>query len=234
MMGCTAVWTAVHYRIPLLVRGGQQSLVLQRRGPPGAGGRRAQPPGREQVDRPAHQRSGHRHGADGARAGRQGLRPGATTPASSRRRSRKRSPWSRTAASRWSMRASCRATARRPPRRWRAEQGRPRQLRSADRRAWHGCDLRHTSCDRSGGEGHRADSGRRRHRQAFRDAGRRSHRRRRCVVHVDAGRIPVGDRAVRLRQVHAVQRHGRPARRLRGPRHASPARPCAGRMPRSA
>ncbi len=37
------------------VRGGQQSLVLQRRGPPGAGGRRAQPPGRQQVDRPAHQ-----------------------------------------------------------------------------------------------------------------------------------------------------------------------------------
>ena len=55
-------------------RGGQQPLVLQRRGPPGAGGGRAQPSGRQQVDRPAHQRSGHRHGHRGARPGRQRLR----------------------------------------------------------------------------------------------------------------------------------------------------------------
>ena len=42
LMGSTAVWTAVHYRIPAPVRGRQQSLVLQRRGAPGAGrGRRA-------------------------------------------------------------------------------------------------------------------------------------------------------------------------------------------------
>ena len=38
----------------------QQSLVLQRRSAPGARRAHAQPAGREQMDRPAHRRSGHR------------------------------------------------------------------------------------------------------------------------------------------------------------------------------
>ena len=59
----------------------------------------------------------------------------------------------------------------------------------------------------------------RRHRQALRDAGRRAHRRRPRLVRRRAGRVPRGDRPVRLRQVDAVQHHRRPARRLRGPRH---------------
>ena len=67
MMGCTAVWTAVHYRIPLLFvvannRSFYNDEVHQERV-----ARRAQPPGRQQVDRPAHQRSGHRHRRRSAR-----------------------------------------------------------------------------------------------------------------------------------------------------------------------
>ena len=73
-----------------------------------------------------------------------------------------------------------------------------------------------------------------RHRQAFRDAGRRAHRGRRHLVQRRAGRVPGRDRPVRLRQVHAVQHHRRAARRLRGPRHRRGRDGAAARTPRSA
>src|SRR5262249_35187055 len=56
--------------------GRQQPLVLQRRAAPGARRQGAKPAGREPLDRPAHQRAGHRSGDDGARAGSRGHRPG--------------------------------------------------------------------------------------------------------------------------------------------------------------
>ena len=55
---------------PAAARRRQQPVVLQRRSPSGAHGAHARPPGREQVDRPAHERPGHRSRRDGARAGR--------------------------------------------------------------------------------------------------------------------------------------------------------------------
>ena len=53
----------------------QQPLVLQRRSASGARRAHAQSPGREQVDRPAHQRSRHRSRGARARARRAGLGP---------------------------------------------------------------------------------------------------------------------------------------------------------------
>ena len=60
LMGVTALWTAAHYRIPLLIvvannRSFFNDEVHQERV-----AAHAQPAGREQLDRPAHRRSGHR------------------------------------------------------------------------------------------------------------------------------------------------------------------------------
>ena len=55
-------------------RGREQSLLLQRRSAPGARRAHAQQARREQVDRPAHQRSRHRPRGARARAGRARLR----------------------------------------------------------------------------------------------------------------------------------------------------------------
>ena len=68
----------------------------------------------------------------------------------------------------------------------------------------------------------------------FRDAGRRRHRGRPHLARRRAGRIPRGDRPVRLRQVDPVQHHRRAARRLSGPRHGRGRDRDTARMPRSA
>ena len=115
LMGVTALWTAAHYRIPLLlVVANNQSFfndeVHQERM-----ARAARPAGREQVDRHAHDRSGDRPGRAGAGAGRAGLRPGARRGGARRGASPKRSRRSRRAASPWSMCGSRPATRRRWP-----------------------------------------------------------------------------------------------------------------------
>ncbi len=76
LMGVTAVWTAVHYKIPLLFVHRQQPLVLQRRTASGADGAHACAPGREQMDRPAHVRSGDRPRRHGPRPRRARFWPG--------------------------------------------------------------------------------------------------------------------------------------------------------------
>ena len=54
LMGCHGGLDCGALPHPAAVRGGQQPLVLQRRGASGARRAHAQPPGRQQVDRPAH------------------------------------------------------------------------------------------------------------------------------------------------------------------------------------
>ena len=72
MMGATAVWTAVHYKLPRADRGLQQPLVLQRRTAPGTRRPRPQPAGGKPLDRSAHLRARHRllGGRAGAGCGR--------------------------------------------------------------------------------------------------------------------------------------------------------------------
>ena len=181
-------------------RGRQQSLLLQRRAAPGACRPHAQPPGRQQLDRPAHLRSGHRHRQHGARAGRAGLRPGRHAIAELEA-------------------ALAKAIAV-------VEDG---GVAVVDVRVEPG----YTAGDDRGddpqerlardGRSARASSAM----PSWWSTTSSSVSRRRTVsltavddvsFTVTPGRIPLGDRAVRLRQVHAVQRHRRAARRLRGPR----------------
>ena len=133
MMGCTAVWTAVHYRIPILLivvannRSFYNDEVHQER----VAVARNRPVDNKWIGQRIS-RSGHRHRPP-SRAGRAPRASGrAAMPASWKRRSRRPSPWSRAAASPWSMRASSAATARRPPRRWPA--ARPIAAPDPDRR----------------------------------------------------------------------------------------------------
>ena len=119
LMGATAVWTAVHYRIPLLIvvannrsfyndEVHQERVAVARNRPvenKWIGQRIADP----DIDMAMVARG----------QGASGFGP-CWNPANWRRRSRKRSRWSRKAASQWSTRASLAATARRLPRRWRA------------------------------------------------------------------------------------------------------------------
>ena len=76
MMSNVALWTAAHYKIPMLIVVCQQPLVLQRRAAPGA--RRAHPlaAAGEPLDRPAHLAAGHRHRRRSRRSqGAQGFGP---------------------------------------------------------------------------------------------------------------------------------------------------------------
>ena len=209
MMGCTAVWTAVHYRIPILFLVAnnrsfyndevhQERVAVARNRPVDNKwiGQRISDP---DID------IGHR----GARSGREGLR---TLPEcrragkgaqGGRRRGRERRRRGGRCAHPWRLQPGDR-------RRHGARQGRSRQLSSRHRRA--------RSASLMPAAQPIAHSGRRGHRQAFRDAGRCPHGRRWRVVHGCSGRIPGGDRPVRLRQIHAVQRDRRAARRLRRPR----------------
>ena len=112
LMGVTAVWTAVHYKIPLLFviannRSFYNDELHQERM-----ARDAQPPGREQVDRPAHVGPGSRSRRHGPRPGRRRLRPDHQAGRSGRRRWRRRLPRSMPAAWPSSMCASSRATPR--------------------------------------------------------------------------------------------------------------------------
>ena len=100
------------------VPGGQQSLVLQRRGPSGACRRCAQS-ARSTTSGSASASPIRTSTSAWSRAARAPRASGrAAMPASLRRRSRRRSRWSRPAASPWSTRASSAATVRRPLRRW--------------------------------------------------------------------------------------------------------------------
>ena len=75
---------------------------------------------------------------------------------------------------------------------------------------------------------------RRRRGETLSDTGRRDHRRRSCLVRGAAGRIPLGHRSVRLRQVDPVQHHRRARHRLRRHGHRRGRAHRRARMPRSA
>ena len=92
LMGLTALWTGVHYRVPRAHRRRQQRIVLQRRAASGAHGAAARPARRESLDRLADERSGDgsRRDSRAARAPRATVRC-APRPISTRR-SRKASP----------------------------------------------------------------------------------------------------------------------------------------------
>ena len=74
LMGATALWTAVHYRIPLLIVVANNRSFYNDEAAPGARRAHARPAGREQVDRPAHGRPGHRSRRTRPRARRRRLR----------------------------------------------------------------------------------------------------------------------------------------------------------------
>ena len=217
LMGVTALWTAAHYRIPLLIVVANnrsffndelhQERVARMRNRPVENrwiGQRISDP---DIDLAAMARAQGAHGfgpVDERRRARRDFRRGD-------RRGRTRRGRGRRCAGRAGLCAG-------------HDGGRARTRRGktdGDRDA-----PRIRPRARAAAEPHPR---RRRHRQALRDAGRRRHRRRRHLVRRAAGRIPRGDRPVRLRQVDAVQHHRRAARRLRRQRHgrgrdASPAR----------
>ena len=117
LMGNTAVWTAAHYRIPILFvvannRSFYNDEVHQERVALRATGRSRTSGSASASPIPTSTSAWSRAGRAPRASGR------AAMPASLRRRSRRRSRWSRPAASPWSMRASSAATARQPLRRW--------------------------------------------------------------------------------------------------------------------
>ena len=117
LMGDTALWTAAHYQIPLLIVVANNRSFFNDELHQERVARMRIAAGGEPLDRPAHRRARHRYRGDGALAGRAGLRPGDQAGRSGGDLPRRRSPRSKPAMSRWSTCGSSPAIRRWQPRR---------------------------------------------------------------------------------------------------------------------